>query len=347
MKIFIRCEGGARLGTGHIIRQLMIAKELKKRLPFSKVEFLMKNIPEGIERVKKEGFSVKCFPQDIDLSSESRLIFDYLKNKYPDLLIVDILDTSEEYIKLLKSLGTKIISFDDHSEGKYFADLRFNILELGEETPASNLFEGPEYVTLNPIYAKYHDKEKEIKKEAKRVLITFGGSDPGNLTNKVLKALKEVNKKLEVSVVIGFAFPYIEELEKRVKDFSYEVRVYKNVSAEEMAELMFESDVGIGAGGLTQYEFACVGLPGIIICEEVEHQEKLADWFEEKGVFINLGRGREVSEDVIRRVLMDLLRNHARRKEMSLKGKALCDGRGLERTVNKILEMLGLHTYEV
>jgi spore coat polysaccharide biosynthesis predicted glycosyltransferase SpsG len=29
MKIYIHCDGGAKLGTEHIIRQLMIAKELK------------------------------------------------------------------------------------------------------------------------------------------------------------------------------------------------------------------------------------------------------------------------------------------------------------------------------
>ncbi|MCU4138612.1 MAG: hypothetical protein MW689_000401 [Thermodesulfobacteria bacterium] len=32
MKIFIRCDGGASLGTGHIVRQLIIAKELKKKV---------------------------------------------------------------------------------------------------------------------------------------------------------------------------------------------------------------------------------------------------------------------------------------------------------------------------
>ena len=42
---------------------------------------------------------------------------------------------------------------------------------------------------------------------------------------------------------------------------------------------MFECDIGIG---LTQYEFARIGLPVLIICEEVEHQHKLANWFQVK-----------------------------------------------------------------
>jgi len=347
MRIFIRCDGGTRLGTGHIIRQLMMAKELKKRLNNLEITFLMKDIPEGVERVRDEGFAVKELPQFKDLIEESAFIFDYLKDRKPKLLIIDILDTCKEYITTLKKLEAKIVSFDDHSEGKYFADLRFNILELEREEPAPNLFEGPEYVTLNPIYAKYHNKEKEIRKEAKQVLITFGGSDPGNLTNKVLKAFEKLDKELEINVVIGFAFSYIEELKERVKKFPYKVKVYRNVSSEEMAELMFESDVGIGAGGLTQYEFACVGLPGIIICEEVEHQDKLANWFQDRGVFINLGRGSNVVEGVILETVLNLLGNYSKRKRMSLKGKELCDGRGLERTVNKILEVLGFHTCEV
>jgi len=340
MKIFIRCDGGASLGTGHIVRQLMIAKELKKKLPNSKIEFLMKNIPEGIERVKKEGFPVKVFSQNVDLVSESKLIFDYLKGKKPDLLIVDILDTSEEYIKLLKNSGAKIVSFDDHSEGKYFSNLRFNILELGEELPAFNLFEGPKYVTLDPIYGKYHNREKEIREKANRILITFGGSDPGNLTNKVLKAFEKLDKKLEVDVVIGFSFSYENELKENVKKLKHKINIYRSISPEEMAELMFRNDIGIGAGGLTQYEFACVGLPGIIICEEVEHQNKLASWFQKRGAFINLGSGQNISEEVILEILLDLLKDYSRRREMSLKGKSLCDGGGLKRTINKILEII-------
>jgi len=340
MRIFIRCDGGARLGTGHIIRQLMIAKEVKKKLPYSEIEFLMKDIPEGVERVKKEGFPVKSFPQNIDLLSESKLIFDYLKGKKPNLLIVDILDTSGEYIKLLKSLGTKIVSFDDHSKGKYFSDLRFNILEPGEEIPAFNLFEGPKYVTLDPIYGKYCNREKEIKEEVNRILITFGGSDPGNLTNKVLKALEKADRKLEISVVVGFAFSFIQELKERIEKSKYNINLYKNISPQEMAKLMFESDIGIGAGGLTQYEFVCIGLPAIIICEEVEHQHKLANWFEARGALINLGMGKTLSEKEISENVYKLIEDYSKRKEMSFKGKKLCDDRGLERTINKILEVI-------
>jgi UDP-2,4-diacetamido-2,4,6-trideoxy-beta-L-altropyranose hydrolase/pseudaminic acid synthase len=135
MKIFIRCDGGAKLGTGHIIRQLMIVKELKNKTQ-AEIKFLMKDIPEGVERVKKEGFLVKRLPETESLVSEANLIFDYLKNENPDLLILDILDTSKKYVEILKKLNIKIVSFDDHSEGRFLADLRFNILELGIEPPA-------------------------------------------------------------------------------------------------------------------------------------------------------------------------------------------------------------------
>jgi len=339
MKIFIRCDGGAKLGTGHIIRQLMIVKELKNKTQ-AEIKFLMKDIPEGVERVKKEGFLVKRLPETESLVSEANLIFDYLKNENPDLLILDILNTSKKYVEILKKLNIKIVSFDDHSEGKYLADLRFNILELGIEPPAPNLFEGPKYVTLHPVYVEYHYKIKEIKKQANKILITFGGSDPDNLTNKVLRALEKMDRKLEINIVVGFAFPYFQELKKNIERSKHKINVYKNISSQKMAELMFESDIGIGAGGLTQYEFACIGLPGIIICENVEHQYKLGNWFQERGVFVNLGIGKTLLEEEILKNVCELLENYSKRKEMSAKGKSLGDGRGLERTVNKILEVL-------
>ena len=340
MKIFIRCDGGTKLGTGHIIRQLMIAKELKKKIRQAEIEFLMKNIPEGIKKVQEEGFSVRIISETADLVSEAELIVEYLKNKNPSLLILDILDTSKKYIEILKKLKAKIVSFDDHSDGKYLADLKFNILELDIEPGASNLFEGPEYVTLHPIYAEYHTKEKEIRKQANKILITFGGSDPGNITNKVLKALEKINEKLEINVVVGFAFSYNGELEESIRNSKHRIKLYKNISSQKMAELMFKCDIGIGAGGLTQYEFACVGLPALIICEDVEHQYKLANWFQAKGAFINLGVGKTISEEKISKNICELLEDYSKRKEMSSKGKSLCDGKGLERTINKILEII-------
>ena len=340
MKIFIRCDGGTKLGTGHIVRQLMIAKELKKEITQAEIEFLMKNIPEGVKRVEEKGFSVKIIPKTINLISEAKLIVDYLKNKNPNLLIFDVLNTSKEYIKILKKLKTKIVSFDDHSESKYLADLRFNILELNRESETSGLFKGPEYVTLNSVYADYHKRKKEIKKQANKILITFGGSDPDNLTNKVLKALEKINKKLEINVVVGFAFPYDGELKESIRNSKHKIKLYKNISPQKMAELMFKCDIGIGAGGLTQYEFVCIGLPAIIICEEVEHQYKLADWFQAKGALINLKVGKELSEEKISENIYELLGDYFKRKEMSFKGKKLCDGRGLKRTIAKILEVL-------
>ncbi len=338
-KISIRCDGGVSLGTGHIIRQLMIAKELKKRANLT-VEFFMKDIEEGVKRVEKEGFVVRKFSKTLSLNDEAKFIANFLKKNNTDLLIVDILDTSKEYISTLKETGVKIVSFDDHSEGKYLADLRFNILEFDEEDPSPTLFEGPKYVTLDPVYAVYHLKEKKIRKKANKILITFGGSDPDNLTDKTLKALEIINMELEIDLVIGFAFSYLEELKENLKRTKHKITLYRDISPELMAQLMFENDIGIGAGGLTQYEFLATGLPGIIVCENVPHQYKLAKWFENKGGLKNLGIGRSISEETIAYHVMELLKDPLKREHMSKIGKSLCDGKGLTRTVDKILEIL-------
>jgi len=336
--IVIRCDGGTLLGTGHIIRELMIARELQKNT-HATIEFLMRNTQEGIKKIEKEGFSVKRLPKTLTLDDEANFIADYIKSKGADLLIVDILDTSKNYMSILKTTGIKIVSFDDHSKGKYLADLRFNILELDKETPAFNLFEGPKYVTLDPVYADYHTKEKEIRKNANKVLITFGGSDPGNLTNKTLRASEKFDRKLEINVVIGFAFPHIEGLESNLKKSKHKVKLHKNISAQEIAELMFENDISIGAGGLTQYEFVSIGLPAFIMCENVQHQYELANWFENKGALINLGMGEQISEEMIALRVTELLNDYLKRQKMSRAAKMLCDGKGLKRTVNKILEV--------
>jgi len=339
MVILIRCDGGMLLGTGHIVRELMIARELQKNT-HATIEFLMRNTQEGIKKVEKEGFAVKRLSKTLTLDDEANFITDYVRSKGADLLIIDILDTSKNYMSILKTTDIKIVSFDNHAEGKYLADLRFNILEFSQETPAPNLFEGPEYVTLNPVFYDYHVKKKNMREKANKILITFGGSDPGNLTNKTLRALEKVDRELEIDLVIGFAFAYIKELESNLKNSKHKIKLHRNISAQEMAELMFENDIGIGAGGLTQYEFVSIGLPAFIICENVRHQYELANWFENKGALINLGMGKHISEEMIVLRITELLNDYLKRQKMSRAAKILCDGKGLKRTVDKILEVL-------
>ena len=65
MKIAIRVDGdsGKEAGMGHVYRSLAIAQFLQNQLSDLDVYFLMRNFPEGLNKVEKAGYSIIRLPQ--------------------------------------------------------------------------------------------------------------------------------------------------------------------------------------------------------------------------------------------------------------------------------------------
>lgn len=115
MKIAIRADGGSKIGMGHIMRTLVLAKELAKTndvFYICKVDNLLSNkYKSGIDKVKAEGF-------DIVTINENNIIND-LKNIVADCLITDSYDVNEEYFNLTKGMF-EITGYIDDMNLYYF-----------------------------------------------------------------------------------------------------------------------------------------------------------------------------------------------------------------------------------
>ena len=104
-----------------------------------------------------------------------------------------------------------------------------------------------------------------------------------------------------------------------------------------MAQLMANADLAIGAGGISNWERCCVGLPALVIVtaeNQRDHVESLAS----TGVIRNMGWYSDVGIKDIYRHLKGLIDNREELKRMSSKGKELVDGKGTENTVKIMME---------
>ena len=120
----------------------------------------------------------------------------------------------------------------------------------------------------------------------------MGGSDINNFTITVMDAMEKMDMpQVKKKVIVGPAFNDVNKLIKR-KGFQFEYNV------SNMAELMFEADIVIAGGGMTLYELACVGTPGIVLCQ-TDYQRMEAKCFDKEGVIINLGDKKNVSVELI------------------------------------------------
>jgi UDP-4-amino-4,6-dideoxy-N-acetyl-beta-L-altrosamine N-acetyltransferase len=93
----------------------------------------------------------------------------------------------------------------------------------------------------------------------------MGGVDVDNVTEKVLDELKVCNlpNDLKITVVMGGLAPHLESVKSKVITLPYKTEV--KVDVGNMAEIMANSDIAIGAAGSTTWERCCLGLPTIQI----------------------------------------------------------------------------------
>ena len=269
-KIAIYANGNNEIGLGHVYRALELADEFDTKPDI----FYNKHITD-----------CKVFGNTkhnlLPINGIEELIQNCKKNQY-SVFINDILSTDKMYIDSLRKAmpNCKIINFEDCGNGAKYADIVFNAL-LGKSL-LKNVKYGEQYYICGKTFL-FHEPIK-IKKDARKVLITFGGADPMNYTDRILKIIsrEEYNGILFI-VALGKAKKNIDALMKYNK--SKNIKVIYDV--KNMAELMSEVDVAITSRGRTGYELAILGVPTLSMAQNA--REELHDFMSDKNGFIYLG----------------------------------------------------------
>lgn len=328
MKIAIRADGGTGIGMGHIMRTLVLAKELSKVhdvFYICRVDNpLCDKFIEGIKMVKGRGFTVKTI-------RESCLLFD-LKHIQADMLITDSYDVNEEYFHETKSMFHKTVYIDDMNLYYFNVDCLINQNIDGEDynyNTGNNtkLLVGPQYVMLREEFRNV--PEKHIKEQVEDIMITIGGADPYHVTEKILNYVNVL--KYNFHVVVGPSF----DKNNSLKNFECEnIILYYNV---DMCEIMKKCDMAISACGSTLYELAACGVPtlGVIIAD---NQQGIANKMDKLCIIKSLGWHNKLSKGSFLNSFDGLCHSYMKRREMSCNAKNAVDGNGVKRIVKNIVE---------
>ncbi|MFT5144109.1 MAG: spore coat polysaccharide biosynthesis predicted glycosyltransferase SpsG, partial [Thalassolituus oleivorans] len=162
---------------------------------------------------------------------------------------------------------------------------------------------------------------------------SMGGSDPLGLTERVLAALDPAEIGCVVKVVTGPG--YLEAHGGALPDFP-DGSVHL-ASPPNLPELMASADLAVVSFGMTAYELAACGTPGIYLGISDDHAES-ASAFQEAGLGINLGNFMSAGDVDIREAVAALASNAPRRADMGVQGQRLVDGKGAERIARVITD---------
>ena len=285
-KVAIYVNGNNKRGMGHIYRALEIADEF----------YVKPDIYYDVNQTSLQSFgstSHKLIP--VNGIAE---LFEKCKQNQYTLFINDILSTSIDYMIGLKTVlpRAKIVNFEDDGEGIIKADLVFNALY--KRTELSNIYAGEKYYISGKLFMFY--EPIRIKDRVTRAFISFGGADPQNYSDRLLKMIaKPEYRKYKFIVVLGRAKTNVDSL---MAYNEYEnIEVFYDV--KNMPELMASCDIGITSRGRTGYELAILGIPSIAMAQN-EREEKHGFVCNENGFsYIGLNPDDEVIENNLRMYL--------------------------------------------
>ena len=334
MNIVFRVDSSSQMGVGHLMRCLTLADELKKQN--HNATFICRELKGNL--IKLIEHRVLILPVDKDFQSDD-LYLSWLGatqeqdakqtiqviHDNVDLLVVDSYALDEAWHKQLEPHTKKIMVIDDLADREFDCDVLLNqnlASKQGDyqgKVPSDcELLLGCEYALLRPEFAAFRKRALEKRKktqEIKNILISMGGSDKKNITYNVLQQL---NDGFNIVVVLSSASLHREMIMDYVKGKNIEVII----NADNMAELMLDADLAIGAGGSTSWERCCLGLPTLLFVT-AENQKVIAENLERLGAVMIV---RSLKDD-----LQMIVSNFDLWRTMSEKSQAICDGFGVKR----------------
>ena len=338
--LFIRVDASPEIGIGHIMRCLTLAQELKNN--FDKIIFLtQKNSSDFIETIMKNEFEVIFISANNDSDIIKNIVTTNSVNK--NFLLIDHYNVDSNFESSLKNTFEKIFVIDDLANRKhdcdllidqnYYRDLNQRYEKLIQNGTITLL--GPKYAIIRPEFRKINKKTIKKNSQIKKILVSFGGSDPTNECKKVLDALCSIeNSKFEIIVAAGIYNHKFEQLKKLYEKYS-NIKIYRHV--DELSRLMVNSDLFIGAGGTTTWERFYMGLPSIVTIISDDQKESI-EFLSDMGHIINLGLAKNVTSKTYVQTLQkpnsDLIYN------MSLHNQKLVDGNGSNRIKKQIIELI-------
>ena len=163
---------------------------------------------------------------------------------------------------------------------------------------------GPNYCFFRDEFVKNSSKQDSNKKYD--ILISFGGTDPNNLTLRTLKVINQIkNKILKVRVILGIGAQRLTRKLKEISMNSNHEITFNNPKEGKIAEEFSKSLIGITGGGRTVYEFHVCKLNTIVLCQNSRELTHL--YASDMYGIQNLGLHSEISDIEIKKSINSLI----------------------------------------
>lgn len=280
-KIYFRADASATIGYGHFIRTLALADMLRDDFDCT----FLTSSPSAYQIAEMEKV---C--NHIVLNEETKLE-DFINLLNGDeIVVLDNYFFTTEYQKTIKAKGCKLVCVDDLHNRHFVSDAVLNPALLSTSVydvePYTKLCLGFKYALLRKPFIK---QSNNVERIYGRWLLAFGGSDFDNMTEKYLSFLQGDSRVKDVTVIVGDAYKYYDNLKKYTK-----ASIYKSLTAEEMSIKMRQAEYAVLPSSTISIEALASGCK-VANGYFVENQIETSMMYKQEGYCVGLGDLREVS----------------------------------------------------
>jgi len=274
-RILVRVDGSKLIGLGHVYNMLTVLERFKK----DDVLIVMRTKKSlGIEKFKKEKFNVKCFSKKDELKK-------IIEKFEPHLIFNDLLNTTVSYMKFLKKFNTFLINFEDLGRGRKYANLVFNPIYYSSSSKKE--FFGHKYACVRSEFRK--SKNKRVYKNVKKIVITFGGTDPTNKTKNMIKIINDLKlTSIQFNFILGLGYSHKKEIKKigdKMNADGYKINIIEKT--DNISKYVKDCDFAITSNGRTVFELAAMEIPMISIAVNQREKQHSFVRYSKSGYHIN------------------------------------------------------------
>lgn len=354
MRCIIRTDASQEIGTGHAMRCHTLAQALRRR--GVQTTFLCQSLKGDMtDFLSAQGFSVfrlAAHQHALDWQLDASQVAEILQREgMVDWLLVDHYALDARWESSLRPRARRVVAIDDLADRKHDCDLLLdqNLFQSADRRydgllpPRCVQLLGPHYALLREEFTRARSTLRLRDGQLRRVLISFGGADPGNATAKALEAVAGLaNPELAVDVVVGASNPHRQAIEDQCRKLPQATFICQ---ANNMAELMARADLAIGAGGSTTWERCCLALPSLTVVL-ADNQRETTLHLHELGATHYIGEVEALSAADYGNEITRMTQNPALLSRQSEICRGICDGQGADRVAEQILRMTPATTRE-
>ncbi len=351
-KILIRADASLLIGTGHVMRCLTLADQLKRR---GAECYFATRLHDGhlqdkiLERghfclsLRKPHNGKETTASYADWLGYTQLqdaheVLSMLDNLKIDLCVVDHYALDSDWESYLKEKVEKIIVIDDLANRMHQCDVLIDqnagrtvedYLALAPELCRFLL--GAKYALLRDEFSALRDSSLNRRKKngLHSITISMGGVDAANATQDVLQALRKSNLPDDccINVIVGSKFPWMDEIYKTIENYPWKTALL--IDTSEMGKLLSETDLAIGAAGSSAWERCALGVPSIMIVV-AENQRVIAESLKK----LNAARVINSQQDILALLpehICNFMNDAELLSTMSSNCSLVADGQGADR----------------